>query len=360
MKGLRQFFPGARRNRGKSGAQAVNDAGERSQQHEPGVENAGKDDKGMQPFSVAGVQMHVSAHHSNVETMRQQLQVLVHQFPWVDMVLFSELAPFGPLPTNAPEDTAAVEAEFRDMAREHGIWLIPGSMFTVVDGHRYNESMVIDPNGEVVGRYRKMFPFMPYEQGVEPGHEFLVFDVPGVGRFGLTICYDLWFPETTRTLAAMGAEVILAPTLTNTIDREIELSIAKAMAAVNQCYVIDVNGVGNGGYGKSIFVGPQGHVLHQSGAGPEVVPLQLNLDRVRWERDNGIHGLGQVLKSFRDRRVDFPVYNPETFDNSYLDSLGPIRKPTRWRTPTAADARDGTYADPAQQPPTSISGSGSL
>lgn len=360
MNGLRQLFAGSRRNRGKPAAKAVDGRGDQPQQHEPVAAGAGKGEEPMQPFSVAGVQMHVSAHHSNVDAMRRQLQVLAHQFPWVDMVVFSELAPFGPLPANAPEDIDAVEAEFRDMAREHGIWLIPGSMFTTENGYRFNQSMVIDPVGEVVGRYRKMFPFMPYEQGVEPGHEFLVFDVPGVGRFGLTICYDLWFPETTRTLAAMGAEVILAPTLTNTIDREIELSIAKAMAAVNQCYVIDVNGVGDGGYGKSIFVGPQGHVIHQSGAGPEVVPLQLNLARVRWERDNGIHGLGQVLKSFRDRRVEFPVYHPETFDNSYLDSLGPIRKQTRRRTPTAADAQGGAPAEPASHAPTSVSGSGSV
>lgn len=290
----------------------------------------------MTPFSIAGVQMHVSATSSNVEEMRRQLAILVQRFPWVDMVVFSELAPFGPLSHNAQEVGAPAEAEFRAMAREHGIWLIPGSMFTMEHGRMYNMSMVIDPTGEVVGRYRKMFPFMPYEEGVEPGHEFLVFDVPGVGRFGLTICYDLWFPETTRTLAAMGAEVILAPTLTNTIDRDVELAIATAMGAINQCYVIDVNGVGDGGYGKSTFVGPQGNVIYQAGSGPEVVPLQLNLERVRWERKNGIHGLGQVLKSFRDRRVDFPVYRPESFDNSYLDSLGEIRKPQRRATPTAA------------------------
>ncbi|MDX1608744.1 MAG: carbon-nitrogen hydrolase family protein [Halofilum sp. (in: g-proteobacteria)] len=303
----------------------------------------------MKPFSVAGVQMHISAFHGNVEAMGQQLTMLVNQFPWVDMVVFSELAPFGPLPQNAPEDTAAVEAQFQEMAREHEIWLIPGSMFTHENGARYNTTMVIDPAGEVVGRYHKMFPFMPYEHGVEPGHEFLVFDVPDVGRFGVTICYDLWFPETTRTMAAMGAEVILAPTLTNTIDRDVELSIARAMAAINQCYVIDVNGTGDGGYGRSIFVGPQGQVIHQSGSGPEVVPLQLNLDRVRWERENGIHGLGQMLKSFRDRRVEFPVYRPEIFDNSYLESLGSIRKLERRATPHRADSHPAT--DDLQLPP---------
>lgn len=311
----------------------------------------------MRPFSVAGVQMNVSASSSNVEEMRRQLAMLVQQFPWVDMVVFSELAPFGPLPQNTPENTSAVEAEFREMAREHAVWFLPGSMFTQENGYRYNTASVIDPAGEVVGRYRKMFPFTPYEQGVEPGREFLVFDVPDVGRFGVTICYDLWFPETTRTLAAMGAEVILAPTLTNTIDREVELSIATAMAAVNQCYVIDVNGVGEGGYGKSVFVGPQGHVIHESGSGPEVVPLQLNLDRVRWERQNGIHGLGQVLKSFRDRRVEFPVYRPETFDNSYLESLGPICKLERRHPPYGSDNRP-TVGD-LQLPPRAPGAAGS-
>ena len=44
-----------------------------------------------------------------------------------------------------------------------------------------------------------------------PGAEFVVFDVPDVGRFGVSICYDMWFPETTRTLAWMGAEVICTP-----------------------------------------------------------------------------------------------------------------------------------------------------
>lgn len=59
---------------------------------------------------------------------------------------------------------------------------------------------MIDPDGEIVASYRKMFPFRPYEAGVEAGGEFRVFDVPGIGRFGLSIRYDIWFPETSRQL----------------------------------------------------------------------------------------------------------------------------------------------------------------
>jgi predicted amidohydrolase len=81
-----------------------------------------------------------------------------------------------------------------------------------------------------------MYPFEPYEQGVTPGEEFCVFDIPEVGRFGVSICYDMWFPETTRTLAWMGAEVILHPTMTGTIDRDAELAIVRASAVTNQVY----------------------------------------------------------------------------------------------------------------------------
>ena len=97
------------------------------------------------------------------------------------------------------------------MAREYGIWFVPGSLYEKRDGAIYNTSSVINPKGEIVARYSKMFPFTPFEEGVTPGEEFCVFDVPDVGRFGLLNCYDIWFPETMRTLTAMGAEVILHP-----------------------------------------------------------------------------------------------------------------------------------------------------
>jgi len=280
----------------------------------------------MNPFSIAGVQMEVSAGGNNIPEMRRQLKVLMQRFPWVQMVVFSELCAHGPLPAHAQPVGGPAEVEFQAMAAEHGIWLVPGSIFEI-------------PSGEIVGRYRKMFPFEPYEEGVSPGHQFLVFDIPEVGRMGLSICYDMWFPETTRTMAAMGAEVILHPALTNTIDRGIELAITRASAAMNQCFIVDVNGVGDGGYGRSTVVGPQGNVIYEAGSGAEIIPVQLHLDQVRWERQNGILGLGQVLKSFRDRRVDFPVYMPEAFDNTYLNSLGELRKASRHGPQDAALAQ---------------------
>ncbi len=283
----------------------------------------------MIPFSIAGVQMHVSAVTSNLPGMDERLNILMMRYPWVQMVVFSELCAFGPSPEHAQSLPGPAEEAFQEMARRHGIWLIPGSLFERRDGQIYNTAPVINPEGHVVARHRKMFPFRPYEHGIASGTEFVVFDVPEVGRFGVSICYDMWFPETTRTLAAMGAEVILHPTLTDTLDRDVELAIARASAAQNQCFFFDINGIGAGGYGLSTIVGPHGNVIHQANVGEELMPIEINLERVRREREVGIRGLGQPLKSFRDRHVDFSVYRHDGFDHSYLQSLGALEKHRR-------------------------------
>ena len=278
----------------------------------------------MTPFAIAGIQMHVSATHENVTAMGHRLDLLMARFPWVQMVVFSELAPYGPLTEHAQPLPNSTEQTFQEMAARHGVWLLPGSMFERAGEHVYNTASVIDPAGQVVGRYRKMFPFCPYEQGVEAGTEFLTFDVPQVGRFGVSICYDIWFPETTRTLTSLGVEVLLHPDLTGTIERDVELSIARSTAAMFQCYVFDINGLGPGGYGRSCVVDPSGMVLYQAGEQEELIPIEIDLQQVRRQREVGLRGLGQPLKSFRDRAVDFTVYDRQAAPQDYLNSLGPL------------------------------------
>jgi len=284
----------------------------------------------MTPFAIAGVQMHVGALHPNVETMRQRIQVTMARFPWVQMVLFSELSPYGPLDRFAqpfPNDTIAA---FQHDAKTFGIWLIPGSMFERrADGQIYNTAVVINPDGEIVAKYSKMFPFRPYEAGISAGSGFCVFDVPDVGRFGLSICYDIWFPETTRQLTAQGVEVLLHPVLTGTTDRDAEIAIARATAAQFQCFVVDVNGLGAGGVGRSLVVDPSAMVLHQSAGQEDIFPIEVDLDLVRRQRDTGLRGLGQVLKSFRDRPVDFSVYDRTSGVDAFLDTLGPLSMPQK-------------------------------
>lgn len=306
------------------------------------------DRKQMTPFAIAGVQMHVAALHSNVEAMRHRLDVLMTRFPWTQMVVFSELAAYGPLHQYAqPFPNEALEI-FQEDARRHGVWLIPGSMFEKTeDGRIYNTSVVINPAGEIIAKYRKMFPFKPYEADISSGTEFCVFDVPDVGRFGLSICYDIWFPETTRQLTSQGVEVLLHPVLTGTTDRDAEIAIARATAAQFQCYVIDVNGLAAGGVGKSLVVDPTSMVLHQSAGQEDMFPIEVDLDMVRRQRETGLKGLGQVLKSFRDRQADFPVYNRTSGTDAYLHTLGPLEVPQQGSKAgvSMADPRSALGAD---------------
>ena len=275
----------------------------------------------MSRFAIAGVQMYVRYGVDNLAAMNEKLNAITRRFSWVDMVVFSELAPFGPSMAHAQPLPGPAENAFREMAAKHDIWLLPGSLFEKCGDNIYNTALVIDPQGTVVGRYRKMFPFRPYEAGVSAGTEFLT--------FGVSICYDMWFPETTRTLAAMGAEMILHPTLTDTIDRDVELAIARASAGTNQCFFLDVNGIGAGGVGRSVVVRPTGTVVHEAGSGEETIPLEVDLAVARRCRESGLFGLGQTLKSFRDREVDFDVYRPGGAGSDYLQGLGPLSLPKK-------------------------------
>ena len=103
-----------------------------------------------------------------------------------------------------------------------------------------------------------------------------------------------------RSLALLGAEALIFPTLTNTIDRNVELAMARATAASNQCYVLGVNVGAPLGMGQSIACGPGGEVIHQASSGFEVVPIELDFDGRRARAAPGWQGLGQPLKSFRD------------------------------------------------------------
>ena len=127
----------------------------------------------------------------------------------------------------------------------------------------------------------------------------------------------------------MGVEVLLHPVLTGTIDRDIELSIARASAAMFQCYVFDINGIGAGGVGRSCVIDPAGCVLYQAAGQEELIPIEIDLEQVRRQRETGIRGLGQTLKSFRDRNADFHVYDRSSGLDQYLYQLGPLEVPSR-------------------------------
>lgn len=281
----------------------------------------------MTTFGIAGLQLEALGG-DNTNNMLAEIDKVMGRFSWLEMIVLPELNACGADRALAEPMPGPTEARFCDAARKHGIWLIPGSLFEQ-DGDRvYNTAPVINPNGDVIARYRKQFPWMPYESGVTSGDEFVVFDVPGVARFGMSNCYDMWFPETVRTLSWMGAEVILHPSLTSTMDRDAEIAMVRAHGAQNQVYFVDVNLAGPLGVGQSCIAGPGGEVVYQAGKSREIMPLRLDLNYLQDVRRNGWHGLGQPLKSFRDSSLRFPPYEKRAESQAWRD-LGELRVPKR-------------------------------
>ena len=287
-------------------------------------------------LGIAAVQMSPVAHDpqatlSKIESIVAQTSAML---PWVDMFCLPELildglvqfVPLGDKKREAQSIPGPMTDRLCELAARHRKWLIPGSMSEFDGGTTYNTAIVISPNGQIVARYRKMFPWRPLE-ACTPGDTFCVFDVPGVGRLGLCICYDMWFPEVARTLAWMGAEVILHPSLTATSDRNAELVISQANAIFNQCYFVDVNGTGPYGGGRSLIVDPDGRVLQQTDQHESVLTEILDLDNVTRTREFGTLGLSQTWKALRDNPVYFPPYVEGFAASPMIQALGPMRYP---------------------------------
>lgn len=258
-------------------------------------------------------------------------------FPWVQMIVFHELvvsgaAQFVPEPSKEPwlkiaqKIPGPFSTRLCDMALRTKKWIVPGSMYETDGGEIYNTALVISPEGIITAKYRKMFPWLPFEMETTAGDKFCVFDIPEVGRFGLCICYDAWFPEVIRTLAWMGAEVILHPTLTSTSDRSAELILTQANAIFNQCYVVDVNGLGPWGGGRSTITDPEGHVLQQAGEHDMVLTELLNLDQVRKTREFGTLGLCQTWKQLRNFQGKFPIYEGKIASGEIYKNLGELHQ----------------------------------
>jgi len=279
----------------------------------------------MSYLSIAGLQLELGIE-DNLSVIEREIDLVKKRFPWIQMVVLPELCTYGANSGMAVQLPGEVENCYRQAAKKNGIWLIPGSIYERRDDKVFNTAPVINPDGEVIARYAKQYPFLPYEKHVEHSDNFVVFEVPGVGKIGLIICYDIWFPEIIRQLTWMGAEAIIVPTLTNTIDRDVELAISRANAATNQVYFFGLNSGGRLANGQSIVVGPDGTVIHQASTGRDIITVEMDFNHVRRVRERGLHGLGQPLKSFRDANITYPVYQEGAGAGAFAD-LGALEIP---------------------------------
>jgi N-carbamoylputrescine amidase len=217
------------------------------------------------------------------------------------------------------------------LAREHGV-VIVGSLFERrAPGLYHNTAVVLERDGTLAGRYRKMhipddpgfyekFYFTPGDLGFEPVDT-------SVGRLGVLVCWDQWYPEGARMMALAGADLLLYPTAIGwdpdddqaekARQRDAWIASHRGHAVANGLPVLSCNRVGHEPsplgasgidfWGSSHVLGPQGEFLAEAGGEPQLLMAEVDLGRsehVRriWPflRDRRIDAYGDLTKRYRD------------------------------------------------------------
>lgn len=241
------------------------------------------------------------ATHDKAANLARALEVAaLARHSGVDLLVFpemfmyrhpegSEAAPADAAePLDGPFATAVAQA-----AVERRLHLVmglaeraPGEVYRA-----YNTAVLISPSGERLGVYRKVHLYDAFN-GRE-SERFIPGDAPPpvvdttLGRIGLQICYDLRFPEWSRLLALAGAEVMVVPTswVAGPMKEEHWVTLVRARAVENTCWVIAAGQVARDRIGRSLVVDPMGAVVADGGEEPGLVLAEVDLERVRRVRE---------------------------------------------------------------------------
>lgn len=219
------------------------------------------------------------------------------------------------------------------IAKRCGVVLVTSLFEKRAEGLYHNTAVVIEKDGSIAGRYRKMhipddpayyekFYFTPGDLGFHPIQT-------SVGKLGVLVCWDQWYPEAARLMALQGAELLIYPTAIGweSSDSELEqqrqteawITIQRSHAVANGLPVVSVNRVGHEPdpsgqtagirfWGNSFVVGPQGEFLMRANADREAIQV-VDVDMQRSEqvrrwwpflRDRRIDAYGDILKRFVD------------------------------------------------------------
>lgn len=218
------------------------------------------------------------------------------------------------------EDGDETLAALCDAAARAGVWLLIGSLGIVTgdaDGRFANRSFLVGPDGRVRARYDKIHMFdvnvsetEVYREsaGYRPGGAAVLHDA-GFARIGMTVCYDLRFPQLYRRLARAGAQILTVPAAFNHITGAAHWEVLlRARAIETGCFVLapaqtgfhaETEGKGRRTHGHSLVVAPWGEVLADGGTGPGVVLADLDLAEVDRAR-------ARVPALTHDREFDGP------------------------------------------------------
>ena len=244
-------------------------------------------------LNVGVIQMPVSHDTSeNLQYIEDSVASLMAGFRRPELIVGVEsISSFTPEPI-----PGSITEYFGKMAKKYGIYLIPGTICEKSDdlpeGKYYNTAPIFNPKGELIDYYRKMVPWRPVEDMVEPGKRYVVFDIPEKQtKIGVQICYDLNFPEISRNETLMGAEVLVKLTLDPQELYLLNRPIHFARALENQAFLVSTNGVGFHHsahlYGHSMVIDPEGNLLWEAGETKSAAVITLDLDSVSRCREIG-------------------------------------------------------------------------
>ena len=201
------------------------------------------------------------------------------------------------------EGEGPIQEFLAEQAARHGIWLVGGTVpLAASDPDKVRAAcLVFDDGGKQVARYDKIHLFdvdlvdtdeqYTESETIEPDDRIVVFDSP-FGRIGLSVCYDLRFPELYRQQLDAGMEVLVVPAAFTAITGRAHWEVlVRARAIENLCYVVAAD---QGGYhlngrethGHSMIVDPWGLVLNSLARGPGVVSATIDLGRLESARRN--------------------------------------------------------------------------
>jgi nitrilase len=212
-----------------------------------------------------------------------QLVALPEYFPLIGASDVDRLA------ARESEGSGPIQDFLAAAAREHGIWLVGGSIPLLAEdpAKLRNSSLVFDPQGKRVARYDKIHLFgfrkgsESYDEAatIERGNQVVAFDTP-LGRVGLAICYDLRFPELFRAMGPLDL-LVLPAAFTETTGRAHWEMLLRARAVENQCYLLasaqgGLHPTGRMTHGNSMIVDPWGEVLARIDKGEGVVVAEFD------------------------------------------------------------------------------------
>jgi predicted amidohydrolase len=268
----------------------------------------------MANVKIALIQMNVAADkQANLRAALQAIAGCARQGAQIISLPEMFCCPYQTenFPLYAEKQGGLVWSALAAAARDSGITLVGGSMPEVDEaGKVYNTCYVFDPAGRQIGRHRKMHMFdidIPGGQcfkesdTLTPGNEATVVDTP-FGRVGVSVCYDLRFPELARLMALRGAKIFIVPGAFNMTTGPAHWEMLfRARAVDNQVYALGCAPArdpqaGYVSYGNSLAVSPWGEVIARLGAEAGVLLADLDLERLEQVR-------GQ-LPLLKQRRTD--------------------------------------------------------